>query len=395
MKKIKFILFVFMLMSFPFYVKADASPPTVTYKVRVSNYDGAYLYNYDSKNKAYVKTENKILYDEVVEIIDEIEVDDQLFGYFHIIGGGNDKKSYGLINLANTLPVVIDLSDYYHEEVRTYYIFDDSCSLYDGPSSNFYNEIGSTTLSDKGTTFTSNYYHGAWVYVESKKAWIETFYIEANDAGVVYFDADKKYLALEEINIYDNPKTMKNVLGTIPKGTEFISRGYYNSRKNGSFSYVNYNGITGFFSSNDNVAKGTNNRFRVESNDGVKLYEKWDVNSSVIASIPYAVYLDADYFIWSSAKMMYRVKYNNQVGFVEGNNDSLTVIASSNEDDSLPDHGDNLPNDNGEPDIILNDDKMSLNEVIILCIFVAVFSSLTAFVTILLLNKKKEKKNVI
>lgn len=93
--------------------------------------------------------------------------------------------------------------------------------------------------------------------------------------------------------------------------------------------------------------------------------------------------------------MMYRVKYNNQVGFVEGNNDSLTVIASSNEDDSLPNHGDNLPNDNGEPDIILNDDKMSLNEVIIICIVVAVFSSLTAFVTILLLNKKKEKKNVI
>lgn len=28
--------------------------------------------------------------------------------------------------------------------------------------SNFYNEISSTTLSDKGTTFTSNYYHGSW-----------------------------------------------------------------------------------------------------------------------------------------------------------------------------------------------------------------------------------------
>ena len=58
----KLKLFVGIIFSIlPFMVNADMGAPEISYKVRVNNPDGAYLYDYDKVN--LVKTDKFIEYD--------------------------------------------------------------------------------------------------------------------------------------------------------------------------------------------------------------------------------------------------------------------------------------------------------------------------------------------
>lgn len=402
MKKIKIILLTIIFI-LPVIVKADMSAPMSNYKVRVSNVNGAYLYDYDSDQKAYVKTEYKVEYDTIIEVHYEKIIDDEFYAYVCI----NDNKTCGYINLSNTSAEEINLDDYYHEYAVTYYVFDDTCYLYDGPSEKVYNKLNPEKKLEVGYTFTSNYYDDLWTYIPEKKAWVYTYtyskYSDLETAGVMPKDTTN-IITMEEIKIYNNPKTKDTILGTIPANTELTSEYGYSMQPYKGNYYITYNGITGFIETNynesDNMSNfafgvSSNTSLKVENSNGISLYKDSDL-SEVIATIPYGTELSPSYSMGGShSTYMYRVEYNNQVGWIKNNDEDFKFSYTNNVSDNS-NEVDDSSNKVEEPSVIgnSNKNKLSTNKVIIICVVVVVIVSLTALVSILLVNKKKDRKNV-
>lgn len=409
MKRIKIILLTIIFI-LPSIVKADMAAPMSNYKVRINNSNGAYLYEYDSNKNEYVKTEYKIEYDKVVVITDEITVDDQVYGGY--VCADEVQKKCGYINLSNTSAIDINLDDYYNEIAKSYYVFDDTCYLYTGPSLNVYNKINPETVLEVGYTFTSNYYDDLWTYVPEKKAWVYTYTYNrgSNDvepAGVIdtLYNYEKNIITMEEVKIYDSPKTKENVLATIPANTTLTTIYSYNMEPHYPYYYITYNGVTGFIETVydkeyhviTNVAYEVSDNFlKVSNNDGIKLYKEGNLKSEVIATIPTGTDLNPSYALFNSHTIwMYKIEYENQVGWIECNSENFE---SSSEENIPNEITDDLIEDDKEETIITDDsdtsnNKISISGTITTCIIVVILISLTAFVSILLINKKKEQKN--
>ena len=401
MKKIKILLLTTILI-LPSIVKADMAAPMSNYKVRISNSNGAYLYEYDSNQKGYVKTEYKIEYDKIVKITYEMIIDDQAYGGY--VCADEEQKKCGYINLSNTSAIDINLDDYYHEFAKSYYVFDETCYLYKGPSSNLYSMINPETSLDVGYTFTSNYYDDLWTYVPEKKAWVYTYTYNkyskgTKSAGVINTETanyKNNIITMEEVKIYDNPKTKENVLATIPANTKLTTIYSYSMEPHYPYYYITYNGVTGFIETiydNEyyaitNVAyEVSDTSLKVSNNDGIKLYKDGNLKSEVIATIPTGTELKPNYALYGShTAWMYKVEYDNQVGWIEYNYENF----NSSSEENIPDEiTDDLVEDDKEETIITDDsdtssDKISISGTITMCIIVVILISLTAFVSIFL-----------
>lgn len=398
MKRNKIILFL-VLFLIPTIVKADMGGPIFSYKVRISNLNGAYSYDYDFDQSILLRTEYKIEYDTIATVSDEILFDEEFYAYICI------DDNCGYINLSNTSSLDVDLNDYYNKEANTYYIFGDSCYLYEGPSFNVYNKIFPEEKLDIGYTFTSNYYDDLWAYVPEKNAWIYTYNMakrfdeEPAEVMLKIPNTDTNILTMKEVNIYNNPYSKDTVLGTIPINTELTSNYYYG---NYSSYYVTYNGISGFiilenYNNIPNLAFGYNATIKVGNSSGIKLYKDGNLNSEVIDIIPFNTELIVSYDLGERIFYMYRVEYNNKIGWINVSDlDNSTSEDYFNSSDNSEDNTDNSNNEeNEEPDFVVDPStsKLSTNQVIVLCIVLVIIVSLTAFVTILLINKKKESRN--
>ena len=408
MKRIKSILLMFILV-LPVIAKADSAAPMSNYKVRISNPNGADLYVYNFDEKVYIKSDSKIEYDKIVKIMLEMKVDNQIYGGEVCTDG--EKRICGYINLSNTSAVEVNLDDYYHESPLEYYVFEDTCYLYTGPSARAYSKISPATTLDVGYTFSSNYYDDMWVYVPEKKAWIYKYtysgFTDLGSAGLLYIGTDysRDILTLEEVKIYDNPKTKKTILATIPGNTKITINHSYSMEPHYPFYYVTYNGVTGFIETihenKDNVITNiayelSDLSLKVSNNEGVKLYSEANFNSSIIDTIPKGTQLNPDYAIFGShTAWMYKVEYNNQVGWISGD----TNYYNSDEEENIPEEiSDDIVEDTDSDVIFIQDseeenNKISINGALIFSIIIVIFVSLTAFVSVLLINKKKEQKN--
>lgn len=369
----------------PFVVNADMGAPMISYKVRVSNPDGAYLYDYYKEN--LIKTDKFINFDEILTI-EEGYIDNENFEY-----SCSSLKICGYINLKNTKLIEVDLNDYYHENAITMYAFDDSNYLYTGPSFKGYEKKYDQPL-EIGYTFTTNYYDEAFAYIPEKDAWVYIWqYFKFDDnyglAGVMSLrnDTDEtKFLARYEANIYDSPKDGK-IIGKIPKDTEFSSvvKGFYGRHFYGYY-YLEYNGIIGYVK---NLFE-----YHLEENLKVGIGSGQDVNllndkGEIIGTIPFGTVLSSDYQDGINCPN-YRVKYQNKIGWVscDGIHYEHTepIIDKPTTDDPKE--------EDKEEDIIPVKDKISMEAIIIISVLSVIILSLTAIVIILLINKKKEKKVV-
>jgi len=402
MKKIKFILLTILLV-IPTIVKADAGAPMSHYKVRISNPNGAYIYDYKSSDEGYVKTEYKIEYDKVVTINTEMVISGETFGGY--VCTNEDREHCGYINLSNTEGLTIDLNDYHSNYEKTFYVYDDTCLLSNGPSSSVYKKIGSETKLEKGYTFTTDYYDDLWAYIPEKKVWVYTYSYEFyklsdNTYGTcVITKSDETFnlLTLEEVKIYDSPKNKDKVLGTIPANTKISASYYYYSQKLYPHYYVTYNGVTGFIAPNvdendyvvRDVAHEESSTIKVIAAEGIPLYKEYNTNSEVIATIPQDTVLTSELSLYAHhGPMLYKVEYENQTGWVEWSYDK--VESTSSPVAEAPEEPEE------EPDVIIDDSPKTnptLNQIITICSVIVAIVCITAMVTIILINKKKEKKN--
>ena len=412
MKRIKILLLVFMLM-FPAIVKADMGAPGVNYNVRIINPKGAFLYDYDAKKGGYAKTGDKVEYDKVVKITFEVYEGDIVYGGFVCVDEA--EKNCAFINLADTVSADYNLDEYYQKDAKSFYVFDDSCYLYTGPSSNVYKRVEPETKLSVGYSFSTNYYDETWAYVPEKKGWIYTYTYQSYTgknapAGVV--DTTNSYnnniLTMQDTVLYNNPKTKEKVLATIPANTKLTAKYYYSLNPHQPFYYVSYKGYNGFietisdYESNAiiNIAfERKNTSLIVKNKEGAKLYSKPSLNSDVIATIPFGTDLNSDYVIDNYYNVwLYRVSYNNQVGWVENSDENfddsiVEEVPEEISDESITESEESreriTPNENNR------NEKKSLKKTIITSIIVVILISLTALGSILLINKKRGQKDVV
>lgn len=416
MKKNKIIFMIVMIvLLFPSIAMADMGAPMSILKVKISNPEGAYFYEYDLNQKGYIKTEQKLEYDVVVNVGYELNVDNQKLAFVCVVNNNSSSSDRicGNINLVNTKAVEINLDDYYHESALTYLVFDDSCYLYTGPSYTVYEKVSPQTVMEVGYSFSSNYYDDVWIYVPELKAWVYRY--AYGSSGLLNISSVYKndIMTIGEVKIYDNPKTKENVLGVIPANTKITPSYLYYITPKIPFYYITYNGVTGFIETVYNSEKKVITNFayevsnvllKVNNNDGIKLYKENDLLSDVLTVIPNGVELSPSYsFRGFYDPSMYRVEYNNQVGWVKyedfyPSNNENDLDDLSDKDDQIIE-GDHVIEDdlieNEEPEIIYDDTdgNLTIKKTIFLCVISVLLVCLSAFVLILFVNKKKEQKN--
>jgi len=396
-----------LILFIPCFVKADMGPPMMTeYQVRVTNPNGTTAINTEGEEIRTFK------YDEIIKVNYEKIINNELYG-------GNFGE---LVKLSDTKLVtdVVDLEKFKNERKQKYYIFDDTNVLYKGPSKT-YGKVEPETTLKKGSIVETEYYDQLWAYVEQDgvKGWVYTYtYTDVapyeEQPGMAIYATDwyngsvKVKKTIEEKKIYKSPKE-KEVIATIPKDTNVNIIYVYNDEPKFPYYYVSYDGKKGWVKAEAIEIEGnsflnmlnqvvtTNSTYKVDNSNGISMYKEYNSTSEILETIPNNTILDVKYeLIGNYHWPWYQVEYNGKTGWVKGEN----VKIDDNGTTSQPDNNNteeeqetNIPN---TEDTTMEKDeeqeKLSPREIIIICITTAVVASLTAFVTIKLINKKKETK---
>lgn len=398
----KYLLLLILLV--PCFVKADMGTPMFTeYQVRVTNPNGTTAVDYDGKEAGTFK------YDEIITVHYEKIINNELYG-------GTFQK---LVKLNDTKLVTdfVDLEKFKKERKQKYYVFDDTNVLYKGPSKT-YGKVEPETTLKQGSTIETEYYDELWSYVEQDgvKGWVYT-YTYTYTYGAPYEDQpgiarflspyDQKIKTLNEMKLYKSPKE-KEVVATIPKDVEPEFIYVYAVEPRNPYYYVSYNGKEGWMKidaieleegsyTNALYYPQEKHTYTVDNNDGITMHKDYNSASEVLETISNNTLLNVKYelrgnYIWA----WYQVEYNGKTGWVKGEkvkveiNESITSNPEENpsvSDEEL-DQEENLPITNEQ-----EEEKITTKQMIIICVAGALILSLTAFVTIKLINKKKETEN--
>lgn len=408
MKNNKLIILLLLFFIMPMFVKADMSAPMSSYKIRISNPEGAEVYEWNNKTRLFEKTGEKIDYDLVYIVQYEQIINNEI--YAHITRKSIDDKgkvTYSdikLIKLDDTRVIEIDIEDYEKEMLKKYYVFDDTCYLYKGPSK-LYGKIEPEISLSVGTIIETEYYDELWAYVEYNgvKGWVYTYTFTTlspynESAGMVSIsEYHPNIKSVNELTLYNNPKTEEETGVTIHPEVELNTIYTYSSEVHNPYYYVDYNGTKGWVKTiyEDNVimniAYKANQEMslKVDNKEGAALYKNPSNKNSSIGIIPYETKLTPTYSLnGSHTEEWYQVKYNDTIGWV-----NLQDVSYYNEDNSTIPEQPTKPDDVIDTEVNTNQTNNSINEKIIYYVCGAVILSLTAVVTILLVNKKKKEKN--
>lgn len=417
MKKNKLIILLTLFLMMPLFVKADMAAPSSSYKVRISNPKGAEIYELNEKDE-YKKTKEKLNYDEIYTVRYEKIHNNELYIDVEVEKIDEDGEKYHdiiTIKYKDTKLTEVKLKDYKQEEKIKFYVFDDSCYLYKGPSEK-YGKINPETSLSVGTVLETIYYDEMWAYVDynGKKGWVYTYsYSRENSesAGMVgiyeYKDNEDKIKTLEEIVMYKSPKTNEKLGVTIPKEIELKIIYSYSIEVKMPYYYVEYNGKKGWIKTIrdedwiiNNVAykpvEGEYEDLVVKDENGITFYSEANNKDTAIGKIPYKTKLTATYYLMDSHFASWLlIEYNGTKGWVDAY-EFYDDEEDIQEEDEILDDEDKTE----EPDDIVDNEynsdsnqEKSINEKIIYYVCGAVILSLTAVVTIILINKKKKEKN--
>lgn len=362
MKKIKLFILL-LLISTPIFVKADAGTPILSYEVRISNKEGAFIYEWDDENKKYYKTEEKLSYDTTYQVMYERIINNELYAYVYSEDKTIDTVGDCLIKLSDTTPLEFILSDYKKDDTIKYLIFEEGIYLYQGPSK-IYGKITPEVSLPVNTEVETKYYDDMWAYVEynGKKGWIYTYTFKRlspyNEAAGVADITNKKTISLKTlgpVKLYSNPKTKESIL-KIPTGTVLNDLSIFSTYSlltsdNEGFYLIEYDGKKGWISegtSDSNLAYliNSNKKIFVTNQKGVTLYKNPNSNSDEISTIPHATILTPTYSnynnnyvkVYSDTGYFYQVNYDGKIGWIKVQDpagDDYLDIASEYEDEAI------------------------------------------------------------
>lgn len=426
MKKNKLIILLTLFLMMPLFVKADMAAPSSSYKVRISNPKGAEIYELNEKDE-YKKTGKKLNYDEIYTVRYEEIHNNELYIDVELEKIDEDGEKYHdiiTIKFKDTKLTEVKLKDYKQEEKIKFYVFDDSCYLYKGPSVK-YGKINPETSLSIGTIIETAYYDEMWAYVEhnGQKGWVYTYsYSRENSesAGMVAIYDDyyyEKIKTLEETVMYKSPKTNEKLGVTIPKEIELKIIYSYSIEVKMPYYYVEYNGTKGWIKTIrdedwliTNIAyervKGEYEDLVVKDENGITFYSKANNKDTAIGKIPYQTKVIPTYYLMGSHYAnWFFIEYNGKKGWVDAEEFYDDEEDMVDDEEDIQDKDEVLDDEDivAEPDESIdndsspendNDGEKSINEIIIYYACGVIILSLTAVVTIILINKKKKEKNV-
>ena len=399
MKKIKLITLLIMYFAIPLFVNA-IEKPTNSYKIIISNKNGAEIYEWVEENGKYKyqKTREKLNYNEVYTVKYEDIYNKEVYIYL----ATSPEDTYDdlkTIKFKDVKMYDITIEDYKHEEKMKYFVFDDNCYLYNGPSEK-YGKISPETALNKETIVETEYYDSLWAYVEynGQKGWIYT-YKAGNptidiSSGVVEINKESDNISIKtikEVIMYKSPTSNEKLDIIIPKEEKIKTIYSYYTLGTASY-YVEYQGQKGWIKSvaEDNIMTNiayeheNNPHLIVKDEKGIVLYNEINNKNTEIDIIPYEAKIKSIYYLLNESGYIsdwFFIEYNGKKGWVKGEvGVSLEYEENIEEEDGFVD----LENNNGNQEI-------STNKKIIYYAVGATILSLTAAVTIILIKKKKKK----
>lgn len=210
-------------------------------------------------------------------------------------------------------------------------------------------------------------------------------------------DEPVKALTMAERYVYSGPSSKFKKIGTIPRDTE-ISYKYVTKKNNSSSAdwvYVEHDNIKGWILA---VGGGGINELAYKTNITIKLLEKYENTYSKL-SIPKDTVLNS-FYVYNSGKSPaeYQVEYNGKKVWISDTSwPSIFEITENNDNTTNPETPNEDVNDNNQDVDLPNNEnnKLDFYTILYLSIGATVLVSITALVTIILMNKKFNKNNNI
>ena len=422
MKKIK-ILLISLLLFIPISVLADAGPPTSTYKIRVSNPNGANVYSTSD-----LETVEKVLpYDTILTVMyEEYHGKEMYLNAFYDTGkldedGEKILENYEL-KKEDITPLKIDLKDYSKIGNTKIYSFDTDNYLYEGPSK-IYKKIEPEKALEKNKTYKVLYEDGLWAYVTVNdiSGWVYTADSEryedysptGNPANLATYNETygrQNIITIKDESLYESPKSTTKTGITIPKNTELEGTYYYDG-----VYYVKYNNSSGWIKPEFNKDAPDKDMIinfaykcqeereyedcEIKTNKNQSLYD--DFNSKKVIKEIEPATLKYDYYIReSSGKVIewYHINDDKIKGWIYINfDDQLEEDDDEDNDIIIPN-----PSSSSSSDSIISSSSSSskidkeyneTKELVLYIIIGVLLLSLTALVTVMLINKKKQTTN--
>lgn len=401
MKKVNIILFLMVaLILLPLSVKADMGVPEIQpYEVIVNKATGInyYVRGYDSElQKEFLKEKGVLEYDTRIKIRYEEEINGEVYGEFEI--KNEDSADSYLVKLQDIVLLnetyIIDEEndeDFTHkldEELVATVLKDNGIVMRKGPAS-VYSSIGEVI--PKGTKLSITHNSGVWYYTEYNgvKGWVCELH------GEIGFYTKETLFVSKDLNITSNDSSWfgeneepLSIKGTIPANT-LIKEFYMIDAWSWGY-YVTYNGISGYIDKNSVCYGDINEETEITTKINKTLYEAADKSSKIVEKIPANTKIKFKCGIGHNVYDWIYVKYNDKIGWLEYNPPEFDDEYS--EEDIITSTTTTTPTTTKS--VIINEkEKISAKELIYICIGGAVIISLTAVVTIILINKSKKFKN--
>lgn len=397
------IFTVLMVLAVQVCVFADMDAPAIEpYKATIKNVNGAKCYK---NNIDGTFTTNTLEYGTSIKVLYEIEnsEDNKIYAYINM---DDSSKDVYYVELSDIAPIEgeVDVKLDYENPLNITILSENGVEIYTGPSF-AYNKTG--VIIPKGTEVSKCYYINSgnpWRYVtyNGTSGWVCELY------GTIGYKDDMtcKVLTPRTTSVYKDLNS-NTVVQKIPANV-FITDTYRIDDWSQAI-YVTYEGVSGYIKNSDCATnspwaekEGTEN-FTYKVNYPAKMYKEGNTNSEVLVdNIPEETELEYNMSEDIRAAGWIYTTYNDTKGWVYLI-DFADEYEQYLENASYPENTDVISVENGEnttnnentenEEIVEAPVKVSGKQIVIFCITGAVVIALTAFVTITLVNKKKEKNN--
>lgn len=391
MKKIVYLiisLFIFI----PIYILADMSGPMIReYKATPKSPNGAPVYYYDDEKDDYVKTDEVLEFGKIITVDEEsgilVCVDEEC---------SKEVKLSDLVAVDSSYQISEDeLSKEYDAIAIT------DLEIKKGPAS-AYESTG--VIIKAGTKFKAR--DLGYVDDESKEfssdEWNPYIYVNYNGTKgfVLSYEGTVGYNGKEETAITSmdipliNPVTKKTI-ETI-KANTIIKAMVYSSDVWSGLYYIEYNGKKGTVDNTHFIIPEKSIEFtaleKINIYDNLSVNDDAELTGKVIGTISKGTKFKSVYYNIENFDIAIRYENGNVKGWVYAELDDSDEPKSEFKGLNFEYPWD----DKEEEDIeapIAKPNKLNKMEIIYLCIGGAVLIALTATITLLLINKKKVKKN--
>jgi len=255
-------------------------------------------------------------------------------------------------------------------------------------------------------TYMDNPNNNYYIEYNGTKGWIRLNLENSNVALIDGYSEPLTIVDTKGINLYDNPNDSKNIIDNIPYLTKLTQTlyHYYKDYRDYDSDYwiqVTYNGKIGWINDEKNYIKDTNQEskriifakqtneekeIKIQKPEGLIIYEDLNNLNTQISTIPYKARVIPTLYIYAENGTWYFVEYEEQEGW---------IYLSDEEDSSTNDNGSSQlpPSSNNEIPNNSSSSTESVGKKILSYISIVVIVSLTAFVTLILINKQKKDNN--